>query len=1139
MLTPGANLAFYEFANHTTATPELFSSDTHLQTTASDISSPLGVGWTGNGEPPNGLALGGAFNETEEPTPAGGQPDYFEFTITPDVGFSMSVAAFSLQIRKNDPDSKDSFAVYFDEDPDAGGDNYSTKILSGIVTSEDVFDSFSVNVESLTDLANVATPVTFRVYAWGTVGTNTMRLDNIRVQGVQETVSESALAYYGDADRLINPLDGLGNRIPDFSTAGYMYGNQPVPDVATTIAAERVVTVAPVSGDDMQSIQTAIDLVSVMPLDANGFRGVVQLTAGEFEISNQLQILASGVVLRGVGDNADAAANTILRGTGTLKRSLVVVGANSGFVSPVSGTIHNIVDKYVPVGATSFRVDSTDSWSVGDEVVVQRPSTANWISDIGMDMIPERIDGEPVVQWSVGGNFDQSYERVIERIEGDRIFLNAPLTNSFEQQYGGGTVYKYDFPRINRVGVENIRGVSDFAFDTDEDHAASFIELRAVENAWVTNVTGVHFVFATVHATGRSRMVTVDDAISLDPKSIITGARRYPFVIDGQFTLMKNLYSEEGRHDFVNNSSWRNRGPNVFLNGTAVNSHSATGPHQRWSTGTLYDTIVTDNLIEARNRGNFGSGHGWGGANMVYWNTVADSFIVQDPPTAQNWLVGSTGTLLNETRFGDQPQGTVDAHDTPVDFGRADNPTSSLFVAQLSQRVTLGLEKREYLLGDYDLSVFDGVGSSDEVFVDANWQDAVSTLAVGQSVSAFDTAAGVQYVPGSFSYSLAPTEAVAAAVVTLGLRSSGGDTSADVIRFDSLSSVRSLASLGVTDALSATETTVVSIEFVGSDLALLNDGLLNFAVSQNTVVDWASLELAVGRIDLVADGFQLTSSHVPMGIVDATYSVKNNGNASAGEFQTHVVWSPNDVVGDADDVVVAGSMQTFGPLSASAAEDRTIQLTLDRAELFRVSKIMIPEGNPVGTTGGDVSHLFLVIDSSDAITEDNESNNSGLGRALDSDEIMYFPWDTNSNGTIEPVEALSAIQSIGANDSVYDFDGNGIVTPLEALSSVKRIGYKRETAIAKTATAEAAAVTVSFDALPNVAQPISFATEQNAEAVLPQPNSNLLLLSRDDEDLFETPDAPADILNTVLLLKESEIDEVDNQYSTVDWLSVI
>ena len=636
-------MALYEFTGHTDTHAELFSSDTHAESVAGDITSPLRLRSTGNGDPPRGLALGGEFNETSEPTPAGGQNDYFEFTITPGPGQRLTTSVFTMLIRRNDADSKDSYSVYYDNDPGVGGDNFQTRLATGRVTSQDRFETVRVDVEGLADFVDQETPLTFRIYVWGTVGTNTMRLDNISVRTILPTVSGSELAYYGQAGRLVLPMDALGNRLPDFSTAGYRNNNVALPEPANFFTSDRIVTVSPIGGDNLSHVQAAIDQVAAMPVQTDGFRGMVQFTAGEFPISEQLVVLDDGIVLRGTGDGDDSATSTILRATGTSRRSLIRVGANAGFSSKVGGITRNIADKYVPVGVPSLTLDTTSGLNVGDAVIVDRESTVEWISDIGMDQIPPRSDNGTVNQWEPGGAFDHLHERVITRIEGNRIFLNAPLMNAFEARYGGGTVWPYTFPRIENVGIEGIRGVSDFTSPTDEDHAWTFIELQAVADAWVRNVTGQHFAYATVHATSRSIRVTVDDAQSLDPVSVITGGRRYPFNIDGQFVLMKNLFSEEGRHDFVNNSPWRNRGPNVFLDAVAVNSHSSTGPHQRWSTGTLYDNVSTDNLIEARNRGNFGTGHGWGGATMVFWNTEAFQYIVQSPPTAQNWVIGSSG----------------------------------------------------------------------------------------------------------------------------------------------------------------------------------------------------------------------------------------------------------------------------------------------------------------------------------------------------------------------------------------------------------------------------------------------------------------------------------------------------------------
>src|SRR6185295_13149605 len=76
---------------------------------------------------------------------------------------------------------------------------------------------------------------------------------------------------------------------------------------------------------------------------------------------------------------------------------------------------------------------------------------------------------------------------------------------------------------------------------------------------------------------------------------------------------------------------------------------------QRWSTGTLFDNITTSTTLDSENRLTSGSGHGWAGANMVMWNSKASQFYVQNPPTAQNWLIGSQGTIQSTSHAGIGP----------------------------------------------------------------------------------------------------------------------------------------------------------------------------------------------------------------------------------------------------------------------------------------------------------------------------------------------------------------------------------------------------------------------------------------------------------------------------------------------------
>jgi hypothetical protein len=157
--------------------------------------------------------------------------------------------------------------------------------------------------------------------------------------------------------------------------------------------------------------------------------------------------------------------------------------------------------------------------------------------------------------WTPSGYTIDS-DRFITRIEGNRIFINAPLTCAIEQRYGGGTIRKYTWSsRIQNVGVENLRGVSDFVAADDEDHGWILIQINSAEHVWVRDVISQYFGYACVALYNGTRYATVRDCRSLDPVSIITGGRRYAFVLDDcQLCLVQNCYTDEDRHQFVTQS---------------------------------------------------------------------------------------------------------------------------------------------------------------------------------------------------------------------------------------------------------------------------------------------------------------------------------------------------------------------------------------------------------------------------------------------------------------------------------------------------------------------------------------------------------------------------------------------------------
>lgn len=451
---------------------------------------------------------------------------------------------------------------------------------------------------------------------------------------------QSPIAFLGKDGKMVYIGDYRGNQILDFSNVGYMGGGVKIPNVPVKA------TVSPGEGDDTARIQAAIDEVARLPLGKDGFRGTVLLKKGRYDVGGTLTVKASGIVLRGMGQDEKG---TLIYGTGANPRNLIEIGENVGLTLD-SGSKQTISDLYVPSGARTFHVEDASAYHVGDQIVVRRIGDKNWIHAIGMDYIYNRPGGT-ATQWSP---FNLDFDRVITAVDGNSITVDAPLASAIERQWGGGEIYKYtDEARIQQVGVENMRVDSDFdpsVIDTvmdndttdpyyaDEKHAERVVVFNSVKNGWVRDVTGYHLSYSLVQMSRNSKWITVQDSKMYDMVSIITGGRRYVIHQMGQLNFVQRIYTETARHAFVVDS--RVQGPNVFLDGEAVKNYNTSEPHHRWSVGGLFDNIKAP--ISIRDRAWLGSGHGWAGANYVSWNTEGE-LTSQQPPTAQNYAIGHVG----------------------------------------------------------------------------------------------------------------------------------------------------------------------------------------------------------------------------------------------------------------------------------------------------------------------------------------------------------------------------------------------------------------------------------------------------------------------------------------------------------------
>jgi hypothetical protein len=168
-----------------------------------------------------------------------------------------------------------------------------------------------------------------------------------------------------------------------------------------------------------------------------------------------------------------------------------------------------------------------------------------------------------------------------------------------------------------------------------------------------------------------------------DPMSETTGGRKYSFNVDGQRNLVKNCTTRGGRHDYVNGSG--TAGPNVFLNSSSIQEFADIGPHHRWSTGILFDNLISDGSINVQNRQASGTGHGWAGSQTMFWNCDVPRMIVQSPPADHtNWAVGCVANITNIGDWTTERPGVVESKGTHV-------TPSSLFEAQLTDRLSPSL----------------------------------------------------------------------------------------------------------------------------------------------------------------------------------------------------------------------------------------------------------------------------------------------------------------------------------------------------------------------------------------------------------------------------------------------------------------
>ena len=452
----------------------------------------------------------------------------------------------------------------------------------------------------------------------------------------------------------------------DYSYCGYHRSEMPIP------SANAAVYVEPVAGDNSALIQGAIDYLSQQKPDRQtGLRGAVLLAEGTYELNEPLRIRTSGVVLRGSGRD-----KTILRKKGYDRGALLYVEGTHDILAKDTFTVSDTKAGSTIISLTSHLSPLTSH----DKVMICRPSTQEWIDYLGCASFG---GGKRMGYWAWHpGDIDLRWNRRILAVNGSEIILDAPITCSIDERWGGAKAIIYEHRGlVQECGVENLTLESDYnhSLVMDEDHCWDGVYIADAEDCWVRMVNFRHFAGSAVVIQKTAQQITVEDCQSLEPVSEIGGFRRRTFLTFGEMTLFQRCYSEHGINDFAVGHTAA--GPNAFVQCESFESFGPSGAISSWAPGILFDIVNIDgNDIVFKNWELEKFGAGWSTANSTMWQSTASGLFCYSPDSLnRNISHGCWGQIQGNGDYSE-----MNEHVRPY----------SLFASQLEKRLGRNVDEQ-------------------------------------------------------------------------------------------------------------------------------------------------------------------------------------------------------------------------------------------------------------------------------------------------------------------------------------------------------------------------------------------------------------------------------------------------------------
>lgn len=400
----------------------------------------------------------------------------------------------------------------------------------------------------------------------------------------------------------------------DFSYCGYQYSEQAVP----TLPVKAVVPVH--KGDMSADIQAAIDYVSALPADENGWRGAVLLEKGEYRLDKSLSILASGVVLRGSGMD-DAQTGTLLKSEQEI--ALVCIGKEE--TAATFGAFKDVQGK-LPVGTSQIEV-LKHGCKVGDEICIRQKALLVPVTDGRPGSKGTRVES-PVV-----------WRRWVTAVQGNMLTLDAPLTFSLPQDGRSA-----EMCRVTKSVYMEETGVENLCMES----AGKAITVCQLHNGWIRRVQFDTDDNGIELAASVSNM-TVEDCLSQNRS-------KTAFLLAGSRCLLQRLQVRHGQQSF--RVAQGTEGPNAWVQCWSIDpvswsglegpvleaGHPTTGCNLDLSSGVLFDICsVHRQALRLDNPNPANPFESCCGTNCTFWNSQAAILSCTKPDWDNNYAYGAWG----------------------------------------------------------------------------------------------------------------------------------------------------------------------------------------------------------------------------------------------------------------------------------------------------------------------------------------------------------------------------------------------------------------------------------------------------------------------------------------------------------------